>query len=139
MDLKERFLKFINKTSTCWFWQGAINNKGYGRFRFNGKWAGAHRVSYMIFNNEIPEGLCVLHKCDNRNCVNPKHLFVGTIMDNHIDMIKKGRQNLKRKSILTDIQKQKIPLLFKNGYKAISLAVRFGVHESTIRKLINNQ
>lgn len=52
---------------------------------------GAHRAAFIVFNGQIPKGMCVLHRCDNRPCINPQHLFIGTQLDNVADMISKGR------------------------------------------------
>jgi hypothetical protein len=64
----------------------------YGSFKLGDKVVDAHRVSWMIHFGVIPYKICVLHKCDNRVCVNPEHLFLGTRKDNHDDMVAKGRQ-----------------------------------------------
>lgn len=81
----------INKDTGCWEWQGAKNNIGYGFIRDGDKMRTTHRVAYEIYRGPIPEGMCVLHKCDNRKCVNPEHLWLGTRQDNADDMINKGR------------------------------------------------
>lgn len=90
MNPMERFFKSIKKTDTCWLWKNAITNEGYGKF-YHKKYYSSHRYSWIIHKGKIPKGLCVLHKCDVRNCVNPDHLWLGTLKDNTRDMILKGR------------------------------------------------
>ena len=77
--------------SGCWVWMGAVQSSGYGHLKINGRYLLAHRVSYMMSAGQIPDGLHVLHKCDNRVCVNPTHLFLGDRFENMQDMISKGR------------------------------------------------
>ncbi len=89
--MKERFWSKVLKTASCWLWTASEHGKGYGGFKLDGKTQKASRVSYMMAYGKIPEGMCVLHKCDNRKCVRPSHLFLGTVRDNNIDMMKKGR------------------------------------------------
>lgn len=78
--------------SGCWLWTGELNNKGYGTFTHGRgvRWL-AHRASYIEANGPIAEGVCVLHKCDTPACMNPQHLFAGTLYDNWHDMFQKGR------------------------------------------------
>ena len=106
--LAERFWAKVDKRGQdeCWEWQG-VKNQGYGRIKSGGRdsrMLGAHRVSWELANGPIPKGkgyhgTCVLHLCDNRSCVNPAHLFLGTQGDNVHDMIDKGRDPDRRGEI----------------------------------------
>lgn len=76
----------------CLEWTEARDTKGYGRIAFEGKWQHAHRLSYEFLVAPIPEGLCIMHRCDNPCCINPDHLTPGTKADNARDKVMKGRQ-----------------------------------------------
>lgn len=91
--IAERFWEKTHWSSGgCWEWTAACYPNGYGHFmRVKHKVVLAHRMAYELANGSIPEGLLVLHRCDNRRCVRPDHLWVGTQSDNMRDMHTKGR------------------------------------------------
>jgi hypothetical protein len=93
--LLEKFeARFIPEPmSGCWIWTAGCNGDGYGCiYDLDGRACSAHRVAWELFSGPIPEGIEVLHHCDNRPCVNWQHLFLGTQLDNIVDMVSKGRQ-----------------------------------------------
>jgi len=91
--LEERFWEKVNVRGPdeCWEWQASCRAKGYGQFYLRGKPEKAHRVAWELTHGPIPNNLCVLHQCDNPSCVNPDHLFLGTVLDNNRDMLEKDR------------------------------------------------
>lgn len=96
--LEDRFLEktTVGTLEQCWLWMATKNNKGYGLLQqqidgANGKRL-AHRIAYELFIGPIPEGMCALHRCDTPACVNPNHIFLGTMRDNIADMDAKGRR-----------------------------------------------
>lgn len=133
-ELLKRFEKKFIKTNSCWIWNGTITKKGYGQFWY--KEIGtilAHRVSYRIYKNKIPDGLNVLHKCDNPPCVNPDHLFLGTQKDNMIDMTQKGRRGAchmfgpkNPNSIYSEAQVNEMRSLYSRGYNISKIHKIFG-------------
>lgn len=125
---EHRFWKKVDKDGPihpicgqCWRWKGKPSRSGYGQFMVNHRSLRAHRYSYELCIGSIPGGLDVLHRCDNKWCVNPDHLFVGTKQDNQRDKVEKGRQ-AKGETIgghkLTDEQIQEIRRRYKlkRGY-----------------------
>lgn len=98
----------------------------------------AHRASWIAYRGEIPDNLWVLHRCDNRLCVNPEHLFLGTARDNTQDMIKKGRKAPQRgmrnsRVVLTD---QQIAAIRAAPFSRVEVAARFGITPSYVSRLV---
>lgn len=144
--MTERFEDKILKTKTCWFWQGARFNNGYGSFWLNGRGRRAHRVSWVLYRGRIPENRYVLHRCDNPPCVNPAHLFLGTLSDNSIDRDRKGRGNpligargeKSCRSKLTEHQVREI-ICLGGVLKQKDIATRFSVTPSTVCSILKNK
>lgn len=141
----DRFWQKVNKTEKigCWEWTSTKNQKGYGLLGVGGSAIMAHRVSWFIHFGEIPDGLFVLHTCDNSSCVNPDHLFLGTNRDNMKDMYDKGRRVAHRgeelsNAKLTNEQARKIKELYipRTNKRRIELAKEFNVGEHIIQSVV---
>lgn len=146
MPMPQRFMsKLVFGANTCWIWRGCVDEIGYGRFPYKGE-NKAHRVAHKLFIGPIPSGQLVLHKCDNRQCVNPDHLFTGTQFENMRDMVRKGRgkQPLLNGSLnpmakLTEQAVTAIRLMLANGAKQIEASKTFGVSPMTISRIARNE
>ena len=146
--IKQYFYERIRKTSDCWYWIGYIGPHGYGQMMRNMR---AHRVSYEIHKEKIPKGMYVLHSCDNRKCVNPDHLFLGTHLDNIKDMNDKNRGNFSGigkgenwgencgNSKLTECQVLNIREKLKLNKNQSEIARFYGVKRATINDIARNK
>lgn len=137
-----RFMSKIEKQDNdCWEWLGSTDRHGYGQVKVGQKMCRAHRVSFELMVSEIPTGMYILHHCDNRRCVNPDHLFLGTQLDNIRDMRSKGREKDVRgetngQSRLTQEQVVKILELVRQGKKQTEVAKMYLVATSTINAIV---
>jgi hypothetical protein len=142
----------IDTVSGCWNWTAAHYPRGYGMIQVkrNGKWSYrmSHRVSWELFNGEIPNETCVCHKCDNPKCVNPAHLFLGTQLDNLRDMKSKGREGWSAsigkgvqgsKHYRTRFSDQDVLNIRSSDKSGVELAKEFGVSRSLISNIRNNK
>ena len=109
----------------CWLWKSSIASNGYGQIWGGGKTLLAHRVSYELHVGPVPDGMFVCHTCDVPRCVNPGHLFVGTPLDNVVDMTSKGRRGTRDR--LTAAQKANVNFLRLAGAENLQCAEWFGV------------
>lgn len=157
-DVRRFTSKFIQKgEDECWNWTGNITG-GYGQFKYSGKAIPAHRFAYRVYRGEIPEGLWVLHDCDNPICVNPNHLFLGTAQDNTNDMVSKGRARFNCSegpgekackgeehgmARLSEDQVKEIRRRYKrisyHSTNARQLAVEFGVTQNQITRIVKGE
>lgn len=126
----------------CWDWEGNLHRQGYGVIRSNRVHHLAHRASYTVFKGDIPKDMFVCHKCDNRRCVNPDHLFLGTVQDNQRDMAEKDRSTYGEKSPsakLTEADVACILSLKNSGRTQKQIADLFGVSRPLISLIFNGK
>ena len=139
VEVERRFWSKVKRGEHCWDWIGRKDKDGYGFFR-RGK---AHRFSWTLHIGDIPEGLCVLHHCDNPACVRPGHLFLGTQEDNMKDMAKKGRaRNVpqfgnKYNAKISFTEAQEIRKRYAlGGITQQLLALDYGITQASIARII---
>lgn len=153
-------MKYQIKDNGCWEFIGCKMPNGYGKLGKNKKTWLAHRYSYFLKNGEIPNGMHVCHTCDNRICINPEHLFLGTRKDNMQDMIKKNRHNFSglrtndwKEKLIASLKRgenhhsckhsdetiNKIKKLAEIGIRQIDIAEMFGLRQGYISNVINNR
>lgn len=132
-NLENRFWFKVDKgnPSDCWEWQGSRSQSGigYGEFWIDGHIVQASRKAWEFTNGPIPEGKCVLHKCDNRGCVNPGHLFLGSQSENIIDMVKKGRCYNRK---VTD---ETVRYIRESPQSSLIIGKELGLHAGHVRKI----
>lgn len=153
----DRLLRFLEKViefpgDGCWIWIGTRDHLGYGRLRDRYAYKRAHRLSYAHFVGPIAPGECVLHRCDDRACVNPAHLWTGTQQENVADMVKKNRQcagdDRKRVqprgcdhpfSKLSAAAVEDIRSSYGRGESQRSIAARHGVTQGHVSHVVNRR
>lgn len=141
-DLKIRFWGKVSIRSKdeCWPWLARKIRNGYGQFAIGKLRLSSHRMAYELFYGKSPDDLCVLHTCDNRECNNPHHLFLGTILDNIRDREKKGRTvtvkgGLHGRAKLSDDDVLIVKALLREGIHHKEIAKRFNVSKSAIHHI----
>jgi hypothetical protein len=147
--VEKRFWERVNKLSAtdCWNWTGSMGSHGYGTLSVDGNPRTTHRLAWELTTGPIPDGMHVLHHCDNRRCCNPSHLFLGTNLDNIQDMVKKGRQskgaskNAKKgeenvTAVLTAEQVLDIRRRVGNGEHQRDIAKEYGVSQGHVSNLV---
>lgn len=139
----DRFVERVRFTEVgCWEWQKTLNSVGYGLIADDeGKYALLHRWAYEFFVGPIPVGLLVLHRCDNRPCANPDHLFLGTQKVNRQDAVAKGRvprgEDCPQAKLTWDSVAE-----IRRAYPAVTqdqLAAQYGVSQVTISRIVRER
>ena len=148
--LSERFWENVDKTNLCWVWKGYIDATGYGRFEGHR----AHRISFFITHNRLNKTKMICHRCDNRACVRPDHLFEGNASDNARDAYYKGKLNITNISKDTQFKSGnrvnnigpidsctviEIRKLYSEGITQVNLAKQYGFTRNVIWKIVNNK
>lgn len=145
---EQRFWRYVTPTEGCWNWQGCVASNGYGNLRDRGRTLTTHRLSWEIHHGPIPAGLFVCHTCDNRRCVNPAHLFVGTAADNAADMVAKGRHvkcdpmrgTKNPKAKLTEDQVRAIRSMYRSGHIGVPRLGRFyGISGAMVHNIVKRK
>lgn len=139
---KDSFMRKVQKTDGCWIWTGHRNKTGYGQIGYNGKVYYAHRLMWEWQYGEIPEGYYVCHHCDNRACVNPDHLFLGTPLDNQRDSLHKGRNYRGERHYMTNLSAadvMAIRYLWAGRIPGKDIATMFGVLPSAVSNILTRR
>lgn len=143
-DMLKRFWGKVDITTPdeCWEWTAALNRDGYGQFNCglgSGYSFKASRISWKLHFGEIPEGLNVLHRCDNRKCVNPNHLFLGTHKDNTDDKVSKSRQLKGESHGMARLTNLQVLLIRSDSRPLKDIAREYGVSKGLISYIRNGK
>lgn len=136
----ERFWSKVRRADGCWPWTGKVTVRAplpRGHMSIGGRPYLASRVAWVVANGPIPDGLFVLHRCDNAVCCNPEHLFLGTRADNSLDMVAKGRQGRPRR--LPDDVMRVMLARVAAGERSTAVAAEFGIRQSTLSNITHGR
>lgn len=136
------YTRFLSKVDTnnfqhdsCWLWKGASKGNGYGHVKYKSRNIPAHRMAYQLFIGEVPESMDVCHVCDNRQCVNPDHLFLGSRSENMQDAKQKGRTSGGHRKHLKEHVVQEIKQRLSAGISVKKLSRVYGLSEHRINAI----
>jgi hypothetical protein len=125
---------------SCWPWHATRTAKGYGRVNIQRTYFLAHRVAYVLYKGPIPDGVgfhgtCLLHRCDNPECVNPNHMFFGTVEENNNDMARKNRSAYGVRANTAKLDDEKVRAIRTSSATVASIARMYGVGWSCVHKI----
>lgn len=138
MNNLTRFYSKVRKSEGCWSWLAGKDKDGYGKFWYLNDTIRANRASWILHKGPIPEGMHILHSCDNPECTNPEHLFLGTSRDNVLDMVAKNRNVGNTKLEESDVICIRA-LYFWFKHRVVYIAEEFKVSPSTIQFIIQGK
>lgn len=137
--INPRFWSKVQRGPGCWTWKAGIckakGRGGYGQYWLDGKTRRAHRVVWEMGKGKIPEGMCVCHTCDNRKCVRPSHLFLGTRLDNNRDATAKGRNPHGETAGRAKLTEKDVKTIRKDNRTCVSIAKEYAVSHQLISRI----
>lgn len=145
LSILERIMQKTDSSGECWLWQGNFYNNGYGRISYQNRQRLVHRLMYALEVGQIPSGKVVMHQCDNKACVNPKHLALGSQADNLLDMHRKGRWYADRRgshngrSKITEDQVREIRDLRIKGLTCPQISMALKIPLGTVESVASNR
>lgn len=135
MNEIDRFEAKFSKGDGCWNWNAAKGSKGYGHFWLRGRPRPASQASYLLYCGPIEDGLFVLHRCDNRLCVNPDHLFLGTVQDNTADMVSKNRQAKGEASAHAKLTEKQVRQIREDSRSQRKIGEAYGISHTQVGQI----
>lgn len=137
-DAMQRFLEKVKVVKNgCHEWQALLHRDGYGKFSLDSKTVSAHRAAYRLLKGAIPTGKMVLHTCDNRKCVNPEHLYIGTAKDNVRDKVERCSWWGTMKFTNEEIAKCKS--LYESGLSQEEVGKRLNMDQTTVSRFVRGK
>lgn len=140
---KSRLDESYQVNNECWEWKGYIGKSGYGSTTYRSKSILAHRLSWMIYKGDLPKDLDVCHTCDNRKCINPSHLFLGTAHDNILDcFLKKRKSHMGEKHPRAKMTENNVVNIFdlrRKGWTHQEIADKFNIKQGTVSNILHRR
>ncbi|MCK4261393.1 MAG: HNH endonuclease [Halanaerobiales bacterium] len=137
IPVEAKLQDYTESATGCWEYNGCVQSNGYSRIRHRGVTNYGHRLSFEAFNGPIARGLFVCHKCDNRKCINPNHLFLGTREDNTIDAMGKGR--VAKGEQLSPLKNKDVIFIRNSPLSSKELANKYNLNPSSISAIRLNK